>query len=163
MERAEVERINTLLATYFGQIDGRLPVFRLTWSTDETEYLAGIGRILKYTQDKNRWILERICEAPDILPEQQFTYEPFWVFKHEDGTYQDPNEKAIIFLVSSFLYREVKKLTNSDLEVLREAGEAKEVEDFMTIMEDEYPVTSALRDIGERVTVGEWKGKENND
>ena len=154
MEIAEVKRINTFLATNFGKIDGRLPVFRLTWSTDEDEYVAGAGRIPKYIHDKDRWILERICESPqDILPENQYTYEPFWVFKHENGMYQEPNEKAIIFLVSNFLYREAKKLTNSDLESIREKEGTKEVEEFMDIMEDFYPVTSALRDYGSRVSV----------
>ena len=45
---------------------------------------------------------------------------PFGFFKNEDGTYQDPNEKAIVFLVSNFLYREVKKSTQADLDVTRE-------------------------------------------
>ena len=154
MDQAEVTHINKFLGDNFGKIDGRLPVFRLTWSTFETEYVFGSGRIHKYIEDKNRWILERICEAPlEILPERMYTYEPFWVFKHEDGTYQEPNEKAIVFLVTSFLYSEVKKLTNSDLEEMRLKGEAKEVEVFMDIMEEEYPVTSALREYGERVSV----------
>ena len=154
MNNAEVKQINDHLAINFGKIDGRLPVFRLTWSTNETEYLVGVGRIIKYKNDRNRWILERICESPqEILPENKYTYEPFWVFKHENGTYQEPNEKAVVFLVSNFLYSEAKKLTNSDLEGMREAGEAKEVEQFMDIMEEEYPVTSALRDYGSRVSV----------
>ena len=154
MNDAEAKRINTFLATNFGKIDGRLPIFRLIWSTNETEYLVGAGRIIKYKHDRDRWILERICEAPqEILPERLYTYEPFWVFKNEDGTYQDPNEKAVIFLVSNFLYREAKKLTNSDLDAMREAGEAKEVEQFMDIMEEEYPVGAALREYGEKITV----------
>ena len=81
MNNAEVTQINNFLAANFGKIDGRLPVFRLTWSTNETEYLVGVGRIVKYSEDVDRWILERICEAPqEILPEKQYTYEPFWVF-----------------------------------------------------------------------------------
>ena len=152
MDSAEVTKINGLLKKNFGRISDNLPIFRLTWSTQETEYLVGAGRILKYHQDIDRWILERLCEAPqELLPENKYTYEPLWIFKHEDGTYQEPNEKAIIFLVSTLLYGEAKKLTQSDIDANQKTAEDKEVDEFVQMMEEEYPVLSARRENGEAI------------
>ena len=152
MDNAEVTRINKVLRENFGKINDNLPIFRLTWSTKETEYLANVGRIPKYLHDRDRWVLERLCEAPEeLLPEHKHTYEPLWVFKHEDGTYQEPNEKAITFLVHTLLYSEAKKLTQSDIDAKQKTEEDKEVDEFVKIMEEEYPVLSAKKDMGEAI------------
>ena len=152
MDNAEVTRINGFLKENFGRINDNLPIFRLTWSTKETEYLAKVGKVTKYLHDTNRWVLERLCEAPqELLPENKYTYEPLWIFKHEDGTYQEPNEKAIIFLVHTLLYDEAKKLSQSDIDAEQKTVEDKEVDEFIQMMEEEYPVLSARVDNGDAI------------
>lgn len=150
MDKAEGSRINKMLAANFGQIDGRLPVFRLTWSTNEMEYVAGSGRVKKYPMFADRWVLERLCEAPEsVLPEFRHTYEPLWVFQSDDGRYMEPNEKAIVFLVHTLLYREAKRVTQKDLDEKQSAEEKREVEEFIQMMEEEYPVLSSRKELGE--------------
>lgn len=96
-----VEAINSRLLEYYGSAWNGWPIYRVVWSTDQTEKRltsfteAGlellnpeVREMPKYRQWANdRYILEHLCTIGDNpeLSVEKISYEPLFVFQDKDG------------------------------------------------------------------------------
>lgn len=124
LDKAEHERINTLLADHYG-IDTvtAKPMFRLVWAMDEYEVqhrtwrdfhgdlfireVTEARQVRKYPEDGGKYILEHLVVIPFInqsqLPGQKLSYEPIWTFEDRRSEPLAPTYAACEFIVNTLL------------------------------------------------------------
>lgn len=132
---------------YWKTVDGK-PVFRIVWSDDQLEkrigqfhdfygeiYVRtfnGLREVRKYPgpEYRERWVLEKFIPMnnPEVWESlaQGGVYEPIWVFRGPNGTYQKPTWKAVQFLIGMLL-GEKKKMSQSDIDDQEETLLADEI------------------------------------
>jgi hypothetical protein len=153
MDTKLLKQVNDLLARELGQSMFDLPNFRVIWSTGETEKRLGtfsdyygkifircvteVRTVLKYPNDQDRFILERIQSAvgnPELTAD--YSYEPIYVFKDKRGFHLPLNMRVIEFFI-----KRIKEppdaaalRTQMEDEILKE--EEREVAEFLDILHD---------------------------
>ncbi len=145
MSLAPVKHINKWLKNQYGaDLTGR-PFFRIVWSEIETEKrfslydqmlsdhiiyktVKKLKEVKKYANPiySERFILEKLIfgiDNPEIWadgdPIKNGTYEPIWVFRGPNDTYQVPTLKTVEFVIRMLLGDKVhrnQKMEDSDEE-----------------------------------------------
>ena len=121
-----VKEINTWLKEHYGKDLLSRPCFRLVWSEDELEKrighfeeytgtiytgtFHGLREVKKYANPiyKDRYILEKLIfgiDNKEIWGDtvRDGTYEPVWVFRGPDDTFQMPTRKTVAFVLRMLL------------------------------------------------------------
>lgn len=113
-----VEYCNRQLRDRFGFASDNRSIFRIVWSTDQTEirkieytesgiYLVNprIERCKKYPWIVDKWILERLVEVPSMqaeeIPESPLSYEVLWIFQDKNENKLPPNLDAALFIIDT--------------------------------------------------------------
>lgn len=113
-----VEYCNKQLRDRYGFASDNRSIFRIVWSTDQTEirkieytesgiYLVNprIERCKKYPWIEDKWILERLVEVPSMqveeIPESPLSYEVLWVFQNNQEEKLPPNLDAALFVIDT--------------------------------------------------------------
>lgn len=148
----DVLQINQWLIDKYGKtVDGHAH-WRVVWSTNLTEKrngtfnertsggiflreVKGVQEVLKYPFDQDRWVLEQLVEinqnsqVAKELVENQWSYEPFYVFKDKSGKMLPLNRDVIDVMLYLFYNR--RKRTPSELEAPHIAAELAEREYYI--------------------------------
>jgi len=153
MDTKLLKQVNDLLARELGESLFNRPNYRVIWSTGETEKRFGtfsdyygkiflrtvseVRTVLKYPNDQDRWILERIQSAvgnPELT--EDFSYEPIYVFKDKRGFHLPLNMRVIEFLVKRIKQPPSTQEIRTQMEEEEAAAEEREVEEFLAIIHD---------------------------
>ena len=177
----ELKRLNGVLQQRYGLLKGGLPLFRLVWTTDQTEILdtefevwsgpiyvrteRGPRRRPKYPMIPNRYCVEVFSLAPPELPEKPYTYEGTYFFQDKDQNYLEPIEVVVCYIAKSFLLaQDYKPLSEAAVAAMTKEEDEKAEEYFEEFLENETPYTALKLGWGEAVSspFGEHKigGKE---
>lgn len=153
MDTKLLKQVNEYLARELGESMFGKPNFRVIWSTGETEKRLGtfsdfygkiflrcvteVRTVLKYPNDQDRWILERIQSTagnPELT--EDFSYEPLYVFKDNRGFHLPLNMKVIEFLTKRIKEPPSAADSRTQMEEDMRRAEEEEVAEFLDILHD---------------------------
>jgi len=154
MDTKLLKQANDLLARELGEsLFAGKPNFRVIWSTGETEKRLGtfsdyygkiflrcvteVRTVLKYPNDQDRFILERIQSAvgnPELT--EEYSYEPLYVFKDKRGFHLPLNMRVIEFFIKRIKEPPDAATLRTQMEDEIAAEEEREVAEFLDILHD---------------------------
>jgi hypothetical protein len=128
MQDPEIDRINKKLLDNYGKFSHTdMPNYRMVWSTEQFEMrwtwytregfelpYKEVRKLPKYRQSNpDLWVLERCLDVPPFVETDlvdDFSYEPIWFFKTDDGKFQMPVWRAVEFIVESIIAASARAL-----------------------------------------------------
>jgi hypothetical protein len=153
MDTKLLKQVNDLLARELGESLFGKPNYRVIWSTGDTEkrfgtfsdyygkiYLRTVSEVrtvLKYPNDQDRFILERIQSAvgnPELT--EDYSYEPIYVFKDKRGFHLPLNMRVIEFFIKRIKEPPSAQEIRTDAEEEVARAEEEEVAEFLDILHD---------------------------
>ena len=171
LSKEQLDLFNRVLTVRFGLLKDGMSLFRLIWTTDQTEVLKGEHdiitesgvwlrreygprRVLKYPLIPDRYALEMFTVAPPELPEFPYTYEGVYFFQDKDGNYLEPIELAICYVARrKLLSFNHKPLSEAAIQAVSDE-EAQRAEDyFFEVLDNAAPHLPTKMSIGEAVVV----------
>ena len=174
MNSSYTDDINKRLLEYYGRdVVWNRPIYRVVWSSSQretrfAEYEDWYNQViflrkvkewretLKYPQNPDRWVLERIFPNPrqdELLGE--FSYEPLFVFQDKNGNYLPPVWNAINLILYTLHTQNAKKAkSNEEMELSKEkeAARREEEEILDSLIQSDYELASKVHD-GEGIFV----------
>lgn len=178
LTKEQLDSFNRILSTRFGLMRDGVPLFRLSWTTNQTEVVRGEHdvvtdsgiwlrreygekRVLRYPGVPDRYVLEIFQPAPPELPEKPYTYEGIWFFQDKDGNYLEPVELAMCYVAKNYLMLQGnEELTEAVCREMSEEEDKRAEDYFFEVLDNEVPYLPLKMSMGEAVAV---PGRESGD
>ena len=172
----EQKELNKFLEKFGFTLDGK-QIYRLVWSDSEFEWRKGVFReflgeiflretigikeVRKYNYIHARWILERNF-PPEFVNNSEIAnpnyYEPIYVFQDRFGSYLEPTEKVLDFLIraaenntpatESELISNLKEKDEKEIQQIADALEVSELGVGIRLGES-IAYTKGLKDVSD--------------